>query len=196
MQLPNADKQLQNLKTTLKRQEQALRIEGLLEDYKKLASSPFLDLCLNAQAVKMHLHDRLKVRKFKHDRMERSFQHQQYNEQKLTAHAADSVKQRDPTIQRVAKTYNTLCATMRNLICAGKAPHYAVAPEQIPMENLFGLDVDDAIWQDVGLDGDGETLNPPLWLCNDKVWNGIKGVLLRDWCDEELCRLANELVIQ
>lgn len=85
---------------------------------------------------------------------------------------------------------------MRTLIRTGKAPHYAVAPEQIPMGRLFGLDVDDAIWQDIGLDGDGDTLNPPLWLCDDKVRNGIKGVLLRDRCDEDLRRLANELVIQ
>ncbi|KAF9063377.1 hypothetical protein BDP27DRAFT_1232262, partial [Rhodocollybia butyracea] len=75
-------------------------------------------------------------------------------------------------------------------------PHHPVAPKQIPMEKLFGLDVDDAIWQDVGLDGDGDTLNPPLWLCDDQVRNGIRSVLLRDRCDEELCRLMNELLTQ
>jgi hypothetical protein len=85
---------------------------------------------------------------------------------------------------------------MLDLIRKGKAPHHAVAPEPIPMEKLFGLDVDDAIWQDVGLDGEGDTLNPPLWLCDDKVRNGIRAVLLKDRCDEELRRLRNELVIQ
>lgn len=85
---------------------------------------------------------------------------------------------------------------MAELIRQGKAPPHAVAPDPIPTKKLFGLDVDDVVWQDVGLDDDGDTLDPPLWLCDEKVRKGIRGILLRDRCDEELCQLKNELVTQ
>ena len=71
----------------------------------------------------------------------------------------------------------------------------AVVPRSIPMDNLFNLDVDDAIWDDIGL-GDSDNLaEVPLWLSDEQVRTGIRGILLWDRCNEELTRLKRELSV-
>ena len=61
---------------------------------------------------------------------------------------------------KLAQTYNGLCKQMSDLVTQHRAPPFAIAPEPIKNEGLFKLDVDDSIWQDVGLgdetDGDHE----------------------------------------
>jgi hypothetical protein len=107
-------------------------------------------------------------------------------------HTESAIKRREPTITKIAAEYNKLCAKIAKLIKAGQAPRGAIAPVPIPPNGLWQLDVDDAIFQDVGLydrDADGE---PPLWLCDDKVRAGIKAVLELDRCDEEDVRLRRE----
>lgn len=79
----------------------------------------------------------------------------------------------------------------------GKAPRGALCPEQIELSGLFSLDVDDEIWQDIGLmDALDETsttaAGPPLWLCDDNVQSGIKAILELDRCSEEEERLSWE----
>jgi hypothetical protein len=113
-------------------------------------------------------------------------------EQKLTGHAADFIKPREPSIKVLAECYNKACGEMAKLVRQQKAPPNAVAPEPIPMDELFSLDVDDAIWQDIGLDESTDIDKPPLWLSDEKVRKGIQGVLLRNQCDEELCCLRHK----
>lgn len=71
------------------------------------------------------------------------------------------------------------------------APAGAVVPEVIPAGALWTLDVDDAIWQDIGLE---DVLNPtpPLWLKDDKVRAGIRHLLNYDRAIEEERRLLEE----
>ena len=58
-------------------------------------------------------------------------------------------------------------------------------PTHIHMDKLFSLDVDDDIWQDIGLTETDESTDPPLWLCNEDVRTGIKVMLELDRCLEE-----------
>jgi hypothetical protein len=46
-----------------------------------------------------------------------------------------------------------------------------LAPLPIAREGLFKLDVDDDIWQDIGLDDDGNDMQQvvPAWLGNDSL---------------------------
>ncbi|KAJ6574189.1 hypothetical protein B0H19DRAFT_935048 [Mycena capillaripes] len=78
-------------------------------------------------------------------------------------------------------------------IRAGRAPRKAVAPERIPSDSLYKLDVDDPIWQDVGL-GDDEDTNrdPPPWLCDDDVRSGIRAMLQLERTEEEDVILKKE----
>jgi hypothetical protein len=92
---------------------------------------------------------------------------------------------------KLASNYNALCAQLAKLIERRKAPRNAIAPQPIQSNGLFNLDVDDEIWQDVGLDDDSD--GPmPLWLCNDDVRRGIKSLLEVDRCIEEEQRLRME----
>jgi hypothetical protein len=66
-----------------------------------------------------------------------------------------------------------------------------IPPQPIQRDGLFKLDVDDDIWQDVGLEDDGD--GPiPRWLGDDAVRRGIKAMLDFDRCCEEEVRLQKE----
>lgn len=105
-------------------------------------------------------------------------------------HVEQAIKRRGANISKLVKTYNKLCDDISNFIKSKKAPKGAVAPPPIPEKGLYQLDVDDMIWQDVGLDdADGP---PPPWLVDDKVRSGIWVMLQRDRCFEEAPRLVRE----
>ncbi|KAG6806240.1 hypothetical protein H0H92_012089, partial [Tricholoma furcatifolium] len=112
---------------------------------------------------------------------------------KVNEHTEASVKRRDPSITDLASTYNKLCDKLVELFKAGKAPCHALLPQKIEAKGLFALDVDDAIWQDVGLGMDGGDHTPPVWLSNEKAREGIRALLEYDRCLEEDERLRYEL---
>ena len=105
-------------------------------------------------------------------------------EQKLLDHTEASVKGRESGIQKLATSYNNLCIQMVALIHQGKAPQGSISPLPIPRDGLFKLDVDDDIWQDIGLNDDSNGL-PPAWLADEKVCLGIKSLLELRHCEEE-----------
>jgi hypothetical protein len=57
--------------------------------------------------------------------------------------------------------------------------------------------VDDAIFEDVGLDDHDNNYNdePPLWLCDEKVQARIKALLDLDRAEEEEARLRCEIMV-
>ncbi|KAF9230099.1 hypothetical protein BU15DRAFT_57595, partial [Melanogaster broomeanus] len=65
-----------------------------------------------------------------------------------------------------------------------------IPPLPIQCDSLFKLDVDNDIWQDVGLED--ETPEPPSWLANGSVWKGICLMLELERCEEEAQRLMRE----
>jgi len=114
-------------------------------------------------------------------------------DQKLRTHTDSSIKRRDPTVQNLARKYNKLCGQLADLIQSGKAPRNAVAPLLIATKGLFHLDIDDEIWQDVGLDDEVGNQGPiPRWLGDENVRMGIRNLLDRDRCVEEETRLKHE----
>ncbi|KAJ7867489.1 hypothetical protein B0H14DRAFT_2177689, partial [Mycena olivaceomarginata] len=149
----------------------------------------YMRLWMNARALKLRLRERLRARKFEMDVVERAYR-RLMNDSKLHAHTESVVKRRKPTITKIAAEYNKLCGQLAKLIKDGKAPAGSTAPLPIPSKGLWQLEVDDVIFLDIGLDdaddNDGE---PPPWLCDEKMWVGIKGMLQLDRCDEEDARL-------
>ncbi|KAL0568568.1 hypothetical protein V5O48_013416 [Marasmius crinis-equi] len=160
-------------------------------EIRHLMTSPYLRERMNALALKTRLVALLRSRKFQRDRLERSFR-KQINEAKIHSQIAQSVKQKDPGIQKLARSYNEKVAGMERMVTSRKAPRNAIPPKQIPMDQLFSLDVDDEIWQDVGLTDEWDTATPPPWLADDSVRSGIRGMLDIDRSKEELTRLAHE----
>ncbi|KAI6023465.1 hypothetical protein EDC04DRAFT_2869550 [Pisolithus marmoratus] len=117
---------------------------------------------------------------FELERLERSYWHT-VSEQRLQYHTEASVK----------RSYNKLCLQMVGLIHKGKAPQGSIAPLLIPRDSLFKLDVDDDIWQDVGLGDDADGVLP-AWLADDKVCSGIRSLLELRRCEEEERHLLKE----
>ena len=112
-------------------------------------------------------------------------------ETKLHSHVQKQVNRQQPTIARLAKKYNDMCYDMTTQIKEKKAPQKAIAPVPINRDNLFSLDVDDDIWQDIGLD-EHESEVVPGWLGDEKVREGIKAMLTVKRCLEEIARLKRE----
>ncbi|KIJ59237.1 hypothetical protein HYDPIDRAFT_33388 [Hydnomerulius pinastri MD-312] len=71
-----------------------------------------------------------------------------------------------------------------------KALQGAIPPDRISCEGIFDLNVNDNIWQDIGLRD--EDANPPAWLADDNMHAGIKALLEKDRCVEEEQRLLQE----
>ncbi|KAJ8587501.1 hypothetical protein M405DRAFT_863681 [Rhizopogon salebrosus TDB-379] len=158
-------------------------------DLQQLKKNVYLQVCMNARALKARLHDRLRQRKFELEKLERSYRNT-VNELNLRNHTETSIKRREPTILKIVSTYNTLCGQLYALIRQRKAPPGAIAPLHISREGIFQLDVDDEIWQDVGLED--EVADPPRWLADDNVRQGIRLLLDHDRCVEEENRLSRE----
>ncbi|KAG6904167.1 hypothetical protein DXG01_012127, partial [Tephrocybe rancida] len=175
-ELESVCKKLEELRTRIRRKQAVLGV-GDRTRLTNLINNPFLALRMQTLALKQRLRDRLRFRKFELDRLERSFRKQ--------------VQEDDPSISKLALNYNRLQDEMETLIKARKAPPRALCPDKIEMKGLFALDVDDAIWQDVGLD-EGSNEAPPPWLANESVRVGIRALLERDRCTEEEHRLRHE----
>jgi hypothetical protein len=52
-------------------------------------------------------------------------------------------------------------------------------------KGLFGLDINDSIWNDVGLGDIDNGAPPPDWLADNRMQSGIRAMLELDHCKEE-----------
>jgi hypothetical protein len=190
------------LSDTIRRKRATLGV-GQRKTLKNMKDNSFLQLRMNARAVKTRIRDCLRQRKFELERLERSYRHGKVKgltpgfalmenlERKLTEHTKSTVKRREPGISKLVKTYNDHCKEMQTLAKQWKAPRSLFVPQPIDSKKLFALDVDDNIWQDAGLDGEEDGM-VPLWLGNEDVRKGIKYLLVLDRCLEEEIRLKQE----
>ncbi|KAJ6457865.1 hypothetical protein DFH09DRAFT_1255416 [Mycena vulgaris] len=187
---------LRTAEAKLKQKELALGVRDKAR-LANLATSKYLDLRMRCRAAKHRLRDRLRSRKFELDRVERSVRHQIGTERKLRSHAESAVRRREPGIAKLYKDYNIMCGQIATLIQSRRAPRAAVEPQKIDPKTVWQLDVDDGIWQDVGLDDDddneaGPQAAPPLWLSSESVRSGIQAMLDLSRADEEDAELAKE----
>ncbi|KAJ6534059.1 hypothetical protein DFH09DRAFT_1250036 [Mycena vulgaris] len=185
-----ARQKLVTSKATLRRKEAALGVDDR-QVLRNLVTSGYIQAWMNARALRYRLRHKLCSRKFELDRVERTF-HRKKTDLKLKTHIEDAVKRRDPGIQELVRNYNKLCAEMATLLRQGKAPRNAVPPTAIDPKSVWSLDVDDEIWQDIGLDDAYDESEPPLWLKSEAVRDGIKAMLEQDRCNEEAPRLFHE----
>jgi len=173
-----------------------LSVDGRL-NLTELMDDVFLKTRMNALALKERIRDRLRQRKFELENLERAYR-KTMNHLKLEKHAQNQIKRKEPGIQVLARKYNKLCDELSDLIKKRNAPHGAVIPLHLSMETLFKLNVDDDIWQDIGLTDDIDTLQDiPPWLGNEDVRHGIKALLELDRCEEEeRCLAAEHIAMQ
>lgn len=201
---------MNKIDTLTKDKRDILGIKGQA-NLKRLVNNKFLQARMNARALKHRIRARLRSRKFELTRLERAYRHttsngmylyliiiiinlQQSIESKLHEHISSQVKRHEPGIMQLCKKYNDLCADMSQMIEKKQAPINAVAPLPIIREGLFKLDVDDDIWQDIGLDDvENMAFEPiPNWLGDEQTRKGVKAIVELDRCIEEECRLSRE----
>ena len=117
------------------------------------------------------------------------------NHLKLEKHAQSQLKRKEPGIQTTAKIYNKLYSDLSKIIEKGAAPKGAIAPLPIELDGLFKLNIDDDIWQDIGLTDKTDDITAiPAWLGNNDVRDEIKALLDYDRCVEKITRVKYECV--
>ncbi|KAJ7301708.1 hypothetical protein DFH08DRAFT_919079 [Mycena albidolilacea] len=175
----------------LRRNEAALGVDEKVQ-LQKHTKSKFFQLRFDARVKKIRLRNLLRARKFEWERAERSSRRQQASEHKLRSHTEAAVKRRQPKINNLVREYNKICDAIGVEIREHRAPARTIPPDRIDMRTLYALDVDDAIWQDVGLEDDEDRGVPPLWLSDDLVRSGIRAMLQIERADEEDAMLRKE----
>ena len=103
-----------------------------------------------------------------------------------------AIRYHDPTIQVLARKYNKLIGKIHCLIDEWRDLWKALCPIPINTDNLFSLDVDDDIWQDIGLNEDDKSTTPPPWLSDENIQKGIRAMLDLDHYLEEEPQLILE----
>ncbi|KAJ7587793.1 hypothetical protein C8J56DRAFT_1014557 [Mycena floridula] len=157
----------------------------------QLMDNKFLQMRVNALAVKKRLRNKLRLRKLELEAVSQNYR-SSINAKKLKTHTESQVKRKDPGIQQLVRTYNALCVDLTKAIHLGQGPMNAVVPHLIEKDDVFSIDIDNEIWQDVGLDDD-ERSDIPRWLGDDQVRSGIRTLLEWDRCQEEKLRLEKEV---
>ncbi|KAH6866010.1 hypothetical protein BKA70DRAFT_1380820 [Coprinopsis sp. MPI-PUGE-AT-0042] len=179
--------QITNLATCISERKAKLGVEGR-KSLKTMANDTFLQLRLNAAALKERILSKLKSRKFELERLDRAARSS--NDTKLHAHIQSQVSRHQPNIIKLVKRYNEICDEMATLNNKRKTP--AIIPCKIDRDTLFSLDVDNSIWDSRGLGSDDQ--NPPLWMADESVMAGIRAWLQLERCQEEEGRLLAERI--
>ena len=192
----DVQKNIKRAKKAVANKKGKLSVDGRL-NLAKLVGNEFLKKRMNALVLKQRIWDRLRNRKFELANLERAYQ-KTVNHLKLERNAQSQIKQKEPGIQALVRKYNKLCDELKHMIKGHKAPRGAVAPLSIDSDGLYQLDVDDDIWQDIGLSDEFDgSMVVPNWLGNEMVHTGIKSLLEFQRCEEEERRLLHErLAIQ
>ncbi|KAG2068987.1 hypothetical protein BDR04DRAFT_1129041 [Suillus decipiens] len=173
--------QLYGVTNTIRHCRSALGVEDKAE-LEKMKKDIYLTARLNAHAVKTHIQDRLCQQKFELERLERSYR-ASINAEKLHTNMQHSIKRHKPGILKLVLTYNGLCSHICSLIQQWQVPPFAIPPHSILCDGIFQLNIDNNIWQDIGLDD--TTVNPPAWLSDEAVRNSIWLQLEVDHCFKE-----------
>lgn len=91
----------------------------------------------------------------------------------MLEHTSKVIKHRYCTVKSLVAKYNKHQESMKKLRGRGSIPQNAVIPPSINMKDLFSLNVDNNIWQDIGLADDEFDGNVPPWLGDETIRNRI-----------------------
>ena len=106
----------------------------------------------------------------------------------------DALKRRTPGIKALALRFNKLQSQLDQLKTS--KPHAygdKVVPEAIKVEDLFKLNLSEELWWDGSLDLEPQS-DPPAWLSDEDVQEGIRFILQKDRAEEEIVCLRWEMM--
>jgi len=110
---------------------------------------------------------------------------------KIRKQTEDSIAHRVPAIRVLAKRYNTMCAKLNTHSGQHKHPS-AAPPTPLNMDRLFDPEANQHMWMSQGLYPSGG--QPPPYLFDSRVREGISAKLVLDRAEEEEHRLQIEAV--
>ncbi|EJD49274.1 hypothetical protein AURDEDRAFT_59670 [Auricularia subglabra TFB-10046 SS5] len=148
---------------------------------------------VNARALRAKIRQGIVAHKFERRKLERAYR-QQILQAKEHSQTKDLVHRRERTITAQIQKYNELVDKMGALARQGKKPTPRVPlPRKLDSKKIFKLDVDDDIWQeDPGLGPQGET-SLPRWQTDVDMKRGIRALLEKRRCVEEMERVEAEV---
>ncbi|KAH6873968.1 hypothetical protein BKA70DRAFT_1129478 [Coprinopsis sp. MPI-PUGE-AT-0042] len=175
---------------SIQKKKEQLGVEGK-KSLKHLTSSEFLRLKVNARSLRERLLAQLQKRNFEMERIEKAIHIGTGTEQKLKAHIETQLQKKQATVKSTIKRYNDMCSRMQELVNLHQAPHGAVVPPLIDNQAIYGLDVDNSIWDNSSFDDSLDSI--PLWMRDDDMRSGIRAHLDLAQCEEEELRLKSEI---
>ncbi|KAG6846484.1 hypothetical protein H0H93_013693, partial [Arthromyces matolae] len=182
---------LDKVDNKIKAKRTALGVDGR-HNLKRFLDNKFLQLKMNASALKQRICARLRERKFELDRLERAYRHTTSNEIRVHNHIKSSAKRHEPTILGLVTKFNKLCDEMEKLKRDPEAPTPGPVPSKLNKEGLFKLDVDDNIWENIVWNDEERAELVPKWLGDENTRTGIRAMLELKRCEEEEHRLSLE----
>ena len=163
------------------------------EDWKCLQNNQFLAKRISTLALKQRVRDRLQMRRFEIDALKRHESKQKKDSHKLTQNAKAHINRREPTIKKLVIKYNKQVQELKDMIAGRKGvPLGGVAPLVINLDEIWDLDVDSDIWNDVGLETEEDGI--PMWLGDEDMCAGIRNRIEAERCIEEGDRLKREVL--
>lgn len=110
---------IKKAKKSIEQKKKELSVDGRL-NLAKLLGNEFLQIRMNALALKQRIRDRLRARKFEIESLEHAYR-SSVNQAKLEKHAQQQIKKKEPGIQTLARNYNKLCGQLDVLLQQKKA---------------------------------------------------------------------------
>ena len=95
-------------------------------------------------------------------------------------------------IKALARRYNAMC---QDLLSHPSKRYYpsAIIPPLLDIPELFNPNANSSIWMAASLNDKDEECQPPAYLADPKVQDGILGWLALQRCEEEQSRLLGEM---
>ncbi|KAF9505373.1 hypothetical protein BS47DRAFT_1368124 [Hydnum rufescens UP504] len=164
-----------------------LKLGGLVsyDNLKKMKDHPWFEHQLNMRVLKACILAKACQRNFKAHNLTGAFRSKALDHSTVE-HMNKAFKCWYQSIKNLVTDYNKRRLSMIKLRRWHGIPHNAVIPPPIEMKGLFSLDVDNDIWQDIGLADDEFGGQVPPWLGDEDVRNGIQIVQEIMNCHDEL----------
>jgi DNA-binding ferritin-like protein (Dps family) len=174
------------------RRRKALLSIGDRKNWDRLKGNKFLQDQISLLALKKRIREKARARRFEMTALKKYEVSKAKNSKKLTENAMANTKKREPALKKLVERYNKGCKGLRDQIKSRRFPVGAHALEEIQLDQIWQLDVDDPIWQDVEVrDDEGFTI--PDWLGNEATQQAIRNRVENERCDEERNRLKAEM---
>ncbi|KAF9513280.1 hypothetical protein BS47DRAFT_1393516 [Hydnum rufescens UP504] len=134
----------------------------------KMKEHPWFEHQLNMHALKAHIIAKACQKNFKMDNLTGAFRSKAINHNTME-HTSKALKQHYHSVKSLVVDYNKCRQSMIKLRGWQGIPWNAVIPPPIDIKGLFNLDVDNDIWQDVGLVDDKFEGKVPPWLGDEDL---------------------------